>query len=67
MMEAHTQFPQKVNVWAGTTNRQIIDTYFFEGTINGDVYLDLLTNFLVPTLKLLFPNINYPNEVDSCI
>lgn len=67
MMEAHTQFPQKVNVWAGIINNQIIGPYFFEGTVNGDVYLDFLTNFLVPTLKIRFPDVNNPNEIDRSI
>ncbi|KAJ8955006.1 hypothetical protein NQ318_000438, partial [Aromia moschata] len=47
-MEANTQYLEKVNVWAGIINSQIIGPYFFDGTITGARYLDFLQNFLVP-------------------
>ncbi|KAJ8961843.1 hypothetical protein NQ318_021460 [Aromia moschata] len=46
MMEANTQYPEKVNVWAGIINSQIIGPYFFDGTLTGARYLDFLQNFL---------------------
>lgn len=67
MCEAHTQYPKKVNVWAGIINNKIIGPYFFEGTVTGEVYLDFLINFLVPTLQRAFPDVNHPNEIDRSI
>ncbi|KAJ8935370.1 hypothetical protein NQ318_006186 [Aromia moschata] len=55
MMEANTQYPEKVNVWAGIINSQIIGPYFFDGTLTGARYLDFLQKFLVPELRMLFP------------
>ncbi|KAJ8959981.1 hypothetical protein NQ318_009415 [Aromia moschata] len=53
MMEANTQYPEMVNVWAGIINSQIIAPYFFDGTLSGARYLDFLQNFLVlESLKL---------------
>ncbi|KAJ8940614.1 hypothetical protein NQ318_004538 [Aromia moschata] len=46
-MEANTQYPVKVNVWAGIINSQIIEPYFFDGTLTGARYLDFLQIFLV--------------------
>ncbi|KAJ8947590.1 hypothetical protein NQ318_010102 [Aromia moschata] len=52
MIEANTQYPEKVNVWAGIINSQIIGPYFFHGTLTGARYLDFLQNFLVPETNL---------------
>ncbi|KAJ8945749.1 hypothetical protein NQ318_012071, partial [Aromia moschata] len=54
MMEANTQYPEKVNVWAGIINSQIIGPYFFDCTLTGARYLDFLQNFLVPELRKKF-------------
>ncbi|KAJ8949780.1 hypothetical protein NQ318_019010 [Aromia moschata] len=53
MMEANIQYPEKVNVWAGIINSQIIGPYFFDGTLTGARYLDFLQNVLVPELENL--------------
>ncbi|KAJ8938062.1 hypothetical protein NQ318_014543 [Aromia moschata] len=53
MMEANTQYLEKVNVWAGIIDSQIIGPYFFDGTLTGARYLDFLQNFLVPELRML--------------
>ncbi|KAJ8959354.1 hypothetical protein NQ318_022040, partial [Aromia moschata] len=52
----NTQYREKVNVWAGIINSQIIGLYFFDGTLTGARYLDFLQNFLVPELIMLFPD-----------
>ncbi|KAJ8935781.1 hypothetical protein NQ318_018408, partial [Aromia moschata] len=67
MMEANTQYPEKVNVWVGIINSQIIGPYFFDGTLTGARYLDFLQNFLVPELRMLFPGDDNPNEIDRNI
>lgn len=57
--EAHTQRPQKVNVWAGIVGDQVIGPIFFDGTLNAAKYLTFLQEDLVPCLAAL-----YPNELD---
>jgi hypothetical protein len=41
----------KVNVWAGIIGNQIIGPFFFDGTLNGQTYLDLLQNHVGPKLS----------------
>lgn len=41
---------ETVNVWCGILNNKIIGPYFFEGNMNGEKYLHLLENFLIPAL-----------------
>lgn len=54
--EAHTQRPQKVNVWAGIINNRILGPYFFEENLTAARYLDFLRFELVPALAVMFPN-----------
>lgn len=54
--ENHTQYPQKINVWAGIIGHRIIGPFFIEHNLNGDSYLELLRNRIVPALAALFPN-----------
>lgn len=58
MQEYRTQYPEKVNVWAGIIDSRIIGPYFFEETLTGPRYLEFLQNFLLPELNRLFPNRN---------
>ena len=62
IFEAHTQRPQKVNVWAGIINNRILGPFFFEGNLTAERYLDFLTFELMPALAVIFPN-----EVDPDI
>ncbi|KAJ8939287.1 hypothetical protein NQ318_014935 [Aromia moschata] len=61
------QYPEKVNVWAGIINSRIIGPYFFDGTLTSARYWDFLKNFLVPELRMLFPDDDNPNEIDRNI
>lgn len=56
MREEHTQYPEKVNVWAGIIGDHIIGPFFIDGNLNGDNYLALLQNNVVPTLTNLYPD-----------
>ncbi|KAG5892168.1 hypothetical protein JTB14_026406 [Gonioctena quinquepunctata] len=67
MMDGHTQYPQKVNVWAGIINDRIIGPYFFEGNLTGVRYLEFLRNELIPSLADIFPNANNPNSPNESI
>jgi hypothetical protein len=44
--------PGKVTVWAGLFGGcQIVGPYFFEGNVNGNSYLAMLTEFVVPNIR----------------
>src|SRR6202042_2575462 len=40
--DCNTQFPQKLNVWAGILGNHIIGPLFIEGNLTGPLYLDML-------------------------
>jgi hypothetical protein len=61
MTEAHTQYPQKVNVWAGIIDDRIIGPFFFEENLTGERYLTFLRNQLIPVLANMYPNANNAN------
>lgn len=42
---------QKVNVWCGMLCNRIIGPYFINGNLNQHNYLEMLQNFLVPSLE----------------
>ncbi|KAJ8943067.1 hypothetical protein NQ318_015322 [Aromia moschata] len=55
MRELHTPNPENVNVWAGIIGDHIIGPYFIDGNMNGETYLALLQNNVVPTMADLYP------------
>lgn len=67
IIEAHTQHPQKVNVWAGIVDNRIIGPFFFEETLTGHRYLEFLRNELMPVLAQIFPHENDPDQVHDDI
>lgn len=60
-LEGHTQYQQKVNVWAGMMGNQIFGPYFFEGNLTAEVYLNFLRFEVVPALAVLYPNEDDPD------
>lgn len=50
MREQHTQWPEKVNVWAGLLGNNIIGPFFMENTLNGPRYLQLLQDRILPAI-----------------
>lgn len=56
MREECTQYPEKVNVWAGIVRNHIVGPFFIDGNLNGNKYLELLQNNIVPTLTNLYPD-----------
>lgn len=46
-----TQYPQKLNVWAGILGDTIIGPHFIEGNLNGQKYLELLQNQVIPAVQ----------------
>ena len=60
--ELHRNSP-KVNIWCGMMHNQIIGPFFFnEETITANVYLDLLTEYVVPQLNDFQPNIIFQQD-----
>ncbi|KAJ8945207.1 hypothetical protein NQ318_009852 [Aromia moschata] len=55
MREVHMQNSDKVNVWAGIIGENIIGPFFIDGNLNGETYLALLQNNVVPTIANLYP------------
>ena len=53
VMETHTQYQQKVNVWAGMYKSHVIGPFFFEGNITGQSYLQMLTDNVLPAIRML--------------
>ncbi|CAG8794356.1 9720_t:CDS:2, partial [Dentiscutata erythropus] len=54
MRTDNTQYPQKINVWAGIINNFIISLFFIERNLNGPKYLEILQNLIIPELNNLF-------------
>lgn len=50
MRESHTQYPEKVNVWAGIIQNQIIGPFFIEGNLNSVQYLHMLEDQILPEI-----------------
>lgn len=51
VFETRTQFPQKINIWAGILNNNIIGPYEIIGNLNSNSYLNLLINQIGPALE----------------
>lgn len=63
-----TQYPQKLNVWAGLLGNHVIGPFFIDGNLNGQKYLELLQNQVLPTVRAL-PDINMETiwfQQDGC-
>lgn len=53
MEELHTQYPQKINVWAGLLKDTIIGPFFIDGNLTSQKYLQLLRRKLIPKFQEL--------------
>ncbi|GAB1865891.1 DUF4817 domain-containing protein [Camponotus japonicus] len=47
----HTQYPQKVNVWAGIFNDRLVGPFFIEGNLTAHVYLVMLREQIVLAVR----------------
>lgn len=50
-LQTRTQYPQKINVWAGIFNNHIIGPFIIDGNLNSAKYLELLQNYIGPALQ----------------
>lgn len=66
-IESHTQYPEKVNVWAAIVRDRILGPYFIEGTLTAEKYLNFLRDDLLPALATLYPNHNDPDIPDDTL
>lgn len=46
----YTQYPQKVNVWAGVFNGRLVDSFFIESNLTAQVYEVMLREQIVPAI-----------------
>lgn len=61
-----TQYPKKVNVWAGILGHNIIGPFFIEGNLNSEKYCNLLENEVCPTIARLVNLENVWYQHDGC-
>lgn len=54
--EYHTQYPEKINVWAGIYGDNIVGPFFIRENLTGDLYLRLLQDKVGPRLAELVPD-----------
>lgn len=54
--ETRTQYPQKLNVWAGILGDHIVGPFFIDGNLNGNIYLELLETTVDPHITELLEN-----------
>ncbi|CAH0389162.1 unnamed protein product [Bemisia tabaci] len=50
LLETHTQYPRKLNVWCGIFGDHIIGRFFIDGTLHGDKYRELLEDAIDPRI-----------------
>ena len=50
LQEEHTQYPEKLNVWAGILGNGIIGPVFIDGNSNGERYLQMLETVIEPLI-----------------
>ena len=51
MLESHTQYPQKINVWTGILNGTLIRPFFIDGNLNAREYKEFLRNQIVARIR----------------
>lgn len=54
--ETHTQYPQRLNVWAGIVGDHIVGPYFIDGNLTSATYLELLDTTIDPRITELLEN-----------
>lgn len=54
--EVHTQYPEKLNVWAGIFGDRLVGPFFLPGNLNGEMYLELLQDHIDPMLTEIIEN-----------
>lgn len=58
--ESRSQFPRKLNVWAGIFRSKIVGPFFFDGNLDGPKYLEMLEQQIVPRIREISVETNLP-------
>lgn len=68
LVATRTQYPQKVNVWAGIFRHHIIGPFFIDGNLNAEKYLETLNQLVIPRLRQIEPDLenNVWFQQDGC-
>ncbi|XP_011860094.1 PREDICTED: uncharacterized protein LOC105557457 [Vollenhovia emeryi] len=53
MREHRTQYPEKVNVWAGILCNRIIGPFFIDGNLTSEKYVNLLNDNIIPAIQAI--------------
>lgn len=62
-----TQYPQKLNVWAGVVGNNIVGPFFIDGNLTALKYLELLRDQILPAIRNLGRNIDHIwYQQDNC-
>ena len=56
MYEGNTQYPEKLNIWAGIYNDTLIGPFFIDGNLTADKYEGMLRNEIIPSIKNISGN-----------
>ena len=51
-----------LNIWCGLSLRGLIGPFFFEGTVTGQVYLDMLCTSILPAIHTLLGMIDFTSN-----
>jgi len=54
-----------VNVWCGPSARGLIGPFFLEGTVTGEVYLEMLCSSILPPIHALYENSELSYQQDG--
>ncbi|XP_018375240.1 PREDICTED: uncharacterized protein LOC108769006 [Trachymyrmex cornetzi] len=59
MRDNRTQYPEKLNVWAGILRNRIIGPFFIDGNLTAEKYEDMLRNQIVPVIREISENFEH--------
>lgn len=54
--EQHSQYREKLNVWAGIFGNHIVGPFFLPDNLTGEYYLNLLENYIYPQIVEIMEN-----------
>lgn len=54
-----------INVWCGFSSRGLIGPFFFDGTVTGQVYLNMIQTSVLPAIRALYGNEEFYFQQDG--
>lgn len=66
VVQSHTQFQQKVNVWIGILGANLIGPFFYNENLTGELFLDLLMNEIGPRIAEVGRDGDIWFQMDGC-